>query len=105
AEGRVEPASQRTELIRSETRRTLARRGETRIVRSHSGLTVAAAGIDRSNLPAESILLLPRDPDASAATLRERLTATGLQLGVIISDTAGRPWRIGQTDHAIGVSG
>jgi len=105
AEGRVEPASQRTELIRSETRRTLARRGETRIVRSHSGLTVAAAGIDRSNLPAESILLLPRDPDASAATLRERLTATGLRLGVIISDTAGRPWRIGQTDHAIGVSG
>jgi len=105
AEGRVEPASQRTELIRSETRRTLARRGETRIVRSHSGLTVAAAGIDRSNLPAESILLLPRDPDASAATLRERLTATGTRLGVIISDTAGRPWRIGQTDHAIGVSG
>jgi coenzyme F420-0:L-glutamate ligase/coenzyme F420-1:gamma-L-glutamate ligase len=105
AEGRVEPAYQRTELIRSETSRTLARRGETRIVRSHSGLTVAAAGIDRSNLPAESILLLPRDPDASAATLRQRLTATGLRLGVIISDTAGRPWRIGQTDHAIGVSG
>jgi coenzyme F420-0:L-glutamate ligase / coenzyme F420-1:gamma-L-glutamate ligase len=105
AEGLVQPASRRAELIRSETNRTLARRGETRIVRSHSGLTLAAAGIDSSNLPAESILLLPRDPDASAATLRKRLAKTGLRLGVIISDTAGRAWRIGQTDHAIGVSG
>jgi coenzyme F420-0:L-glutamate ligase/coenzyme F420-1:gamma-L-glutamate ligase len=50
-------------------------------------------------------LLLPRDPDASAAELRERLTANGLRLGVIISDTAGRAWRLGQTDHAIGASG
>lgn len=105
AEGRVEEASRRAELISSETKRTLARRGETRIVRTHSGLTLAAAGIDRSNLPAESILLLPRDPDASAAELRERLTANGLRLGVIISDTAGRAWRLGQTDHAIGASG
>jgi coenzyme F420-0:L-glutamate ligase/coenzyme F420-1:gamma-L-glutamate ligase len=105
AEGRVEEASRRAELISSETRRTLARRGETRIVRTHNGLTLAAAGIDRSNLPAESILLLPHDPDASAAELRERLTANGLRLGVIISDTAGRAWRLGQTDHAIGASG
>ena len=105
AEGRVEEASRRTELISSETKRTLARRGETRIVRTHNGLTLAAAGIDRSNLPAGSILLLPRDPDASAAELRERLTGNGLRLGVIISDTAGRAWRLGQTDHAIGVSG
>jgi coenzyme F420-0:L-glutamate ligase / coenzyme F420-1:gamma-L-glutamate ligase len=106
AQGRIEPASRRTELITFETRRTVARRGETRIVRTHDGLTIAAAGIDRSNLSAESILQLPHDPDGSAAALRERLeTATSLRLGVIISDTAGRPWRIGQTDHAIGVSG
>ena len=106
AQGRIEPASRRTELIISETRRTLARRGETRIVRTRDGLTIAAAGIDSSNLPAESILRLPHNPDRSAAALRERLeTATNLRLGVIISDTAGRPWRIGQTDHAIGVSG
>jgi coenzyme F420-0:L-glutamate ligase / coenzyme F420-1:gamma-L-glutamate ligase len=106
AQGRIEPASRRTELITSETSRTVARRGETRIVRTHDGLTIAAAGIDTSNLSAESILLLPRDPDGSAAALRERLEiATNLRLGVIISDTAGRPWRIGQTDHAIGVSG
>jgi len=105
AEGRVEEASRRAELISSETKRTLARRGETRIVRTRNGLTLAAAGIDRSNLPAESILLLPRDPDASAAELREQLTVNGLRLGVIISDTAGRAWRLGQTDHAIGVCG
>jgi coenzyme F420-0:L-glutamate ligase/coenzyme F420-1:gamma-L-glutamate ligase len=106
AEGRIEPASRRIELITSQTQRTVARRGETRIVRTHDGLTIAAAGIDRSNLSPEFILLLPRDPDGSAAALRERLAAvTGLRLGVIISDTAGRPWRTGQTDHAIGVSG
>jgi coenzyme F420-0:L-glutamate ligase/coenzyme F420-1:gamma-L-glutamate ligase len=106
AEGRIEPASQRAELITSESRRTVARRSETRIVRTHGGLTVAAAGVDTSNVSAESILLLPRDPDASAANLRAQLVAaTRLRLGVIISDTAGRPWRTGQTDHAIGVCG
>jgi coenzyme F420-0:L-glutamate ligase / coenzyme F420-1:gamma-L-glutamate ligase len=106
AEGRIEPASQRAELITSESLRTVARRGETRIVRTHGGLTMAAAGVDTSNVSAESILLLPRDPNASAGALREQLVAaTGLRLGVIISDTAGRPWRMGQTDHAIGVSG
>ena len=106
AEGRIAPASRRAELITSESRRTVARRGETRIVRTHGGLTMAAAGVDASNVAAESILLLPHDPDSSAAALREQLaTATGLRLGVIISDTAGRPWRLGQTDHAIGVSG
>jgi coenzyme F420-0:L-glutamate ligase len=106
AQGRIEPASRRAELITSETRRTVARRGETRIVRTRDGLTIAAAGIDSSNLSAESVLRLPHNPDGSAAALRERLeTATNLRLGVIISDTAGRPWRIGQTDHAIGVSG
>jgi coenzyme F420-0:L-glutamate ligase / coenzyme F420-1:gamma-L-glutamate ligase len=106
AEGRIAPASRRAELITSESRRTVARRGETRIVRTHGGLTMAAAGVDASNVSAESILLLPHDSDASAAALREQLVAaTGLRLGVIISDTAGRPWRMGQTDHAIGLSG
>jgi coenzyme F420-0:L-glutamate ligase/coenzyme F420-1:gamma-L-glutamate ligase len=105
-EGRIEPASQRTEVITSETKHTVARRGETRIVRTHGGLTIAAAGIDRSNVSTESILLLPRDPDASAARLHQRLVSeSGLRLGVIVSDTAGRPWRTGQTDHAIGLSG
>jgi coenzyme F420-0:L-glutamate ligase len=105
-EGRIVPASRRAELITSESRRTVARRGETRIVRTHGGLTMAAAGVDTSNVSAESILLLPHDSDASAAALREQLvSATGHRLGVIISDTAGRPWRMGHTDHAIGLSG
>jgi coenzyme F420-0:L-glutamate ligase/coenzyme F420-1:gamma-L-glutamate ligase len=106
AEGLIQPASRRTELISAQTRRTVARRDETRIVRTNTGLTIAAAGIDRSNLASESILLLPPNPDASAATLRGQLAAaSGAQLGVIISDTAGRAWRLGQTDHAIGISG
>jgi len=106
AEGRTEPAAQRAEMIASETRHTVARRDETRIIRTRSGLTSAAAGIDRSNVSAESILLLPRDPDKSAAEIHMGLvTATGLRLGVVVSDTAGRPWRMGQTDHAIGISG
>jgi coenzyme F420-0:L-glutamate ligase/coenzyme F420-1:gamma-L-glutamate ligase len=106
AEGRVEQGLRRAELISSETRRTVARRGESRIVRTYGGLTVAAAGIDRSNVPAESILLLPHDPDASAAELHEQLVAaTGRRLGVVVTDTAGRPWRVGQTDHAIGICG
>ena len=57
AEGRIEPASRRAELITFESRRTVARRGETRIVRTHGGLTMAAAGVDTSNVAAESILL------------------------------------------------
>ena len=106
AEGCIQPASRRTEMITLETQRTVARRAETRIVRTRAGLTIAAAGIDNSNLATSSILLLPRDPDGSAALLRQRLqAATGLRLGVIISDTAGRPWRLGQTDHAIGIAG
>jgi coenzyme F420-0:L-glutamate ligase / coenzyme F420-1:gamma-L-glutamate ligase len=106
AEGRTEPAARRAAMIASETRHTVARREETRIVRTRRGLTIAAAGIDRSNVSTDSILLLPQDPDAGAAELHEQLTAaTGLRLGVVVSDTAGRPWRMGQTDHAIGVCG
>lgn len=106
AESRFLPADQREQAIDAEAVRTVARRGPTRIVRTRHGLTVAAAGVDNSNVSPESILLLPLDPDASAARLRHRLEAlTGLRLGVVISDTAGRAWRIGQTDQAIGSSG
>lgn len=106
AEGRFAAAAERETVITSETVRTVAWRGSTAIVRTRSGLTLAAAGIDRSNVESSAVLLLPVDPDASAARLRTTLQErTGLLLGVIISDTAGRPWRIGQTDQAIGVSG
>jgi coenzyme F420-0:L-glutamate ligase / coenzyme F420-1:gamma-L-glutamate ligase len=106
AEGRRLPATERRQAIAAETGRTVAYRDGTRIVRTRTGLTIAAAGVDRSNIDTASILLLPADPDASAARLRDELAErTGRTVGVIISDTAGRPWRIGQTDHAIGAAG
>lgn len=106
ASGRTAPASTREAEITAATERTVARRGPTRIVRTHVGLTMAAAGVDASNVSAGTIVLLPVDPDADAADLRAELQRrTGLPLGVVISDTAGRAWRIGQTDHAIGASG
>ena len=106
AEGRTVPAPDRASAIRAETARTVARRGVTAIVRNRRGLTLAAAGVDNSNVDPELILLLPEDPDASAEALRAALQQrTGLRLGVIVSDTAGRAWRIGQTDHAIGAAG
>jgi coenzyme F420-0:L-glutamate ligase/coenzyme F420-1:gamma-L-glutamate ligase len=106
AEGRRLPAAERRQAIAEETERTVAYRDGTRIVRTRIGLTIAAAGVDRSNIDRTSILLLPADPDASAARLREKVAErTGRAVGVIISDTAGRPWRIGQTDHAIGAAG
>lgn len=99
-------AGDRDSLIDAETDRVVARRGQTRIVRTHSGLTLAAAGIDASNLESGTVIPLPPDPDGAARDLRGRLEElTGVRLGVIVSDTAGRAWRIGQTDIAIGASG
>jgi coenzyme F420-0:L-glutamate ligase/coenzyme F420-1:gamma-L-glutamate ligase len=106
AEGRRLPGTERLQAVAAESVRTVAARGRTRIVRTRHGLTIAAAGVDRSNIDQGWILLLPADPDASAARLRDQLAErTGRTIGVIISDTAGRPWRIGQTDHAIGAAG
>jgi coenzyme F420-0:L-glutamate ligase/coenzyme F420-1:gamma-L-glutamate ligase len=106
SEGRHLPAAERRQAVAAETVRTVAYRRGTRIVRTRTGLTIAAAGVDRSNIDPASILLLPADPDGSAARIRDELARhTGRRIGVIISDTAGRPWRIGQTDHAIGVAG
>lgn len=106
AEGRIQPARERDAAIRGETRATVARRGGTAIVRTATGLVTAAAGVDTSNVAPELVLLLPTDPDGSAARLRDDLQqATGCRLAVVVSDTAGRPWRIGQTDHAIGAAG
>jgi coenzyme F420-0:L-glutamate ligase/coenzyme F420-1:gamma-L-glutamate ligase len=106
AEGRVASAADRAQAIAAETARTVARRDATRIVRTTRGLTLAAAGVDNSNVAQGSILLLPTNPDDSADRLRNELTArSGVRLGVLISDTAGRPWRVGQTDHVIGAAG
>lgn len=86
--------------------RVVARRGPTTIVRTHHGLTLAAAGVDASNVESGRVLLLPRDPDASARVLRRRLhELTGRRVGVVVTDTAGRAWREGQTDLAVGAAG
>ncbi|WP_332643935.1 coenzyme F420-0:L-glutamate ligase [Aeromicrobium sp.] len=96
----------REALLDAATDRIVARRGQTRIVRTHSGLTLAAGGIDASNIEPGSVVPLPEDPDQSARDLRNALIElAGVQLGVIITDTVGRAWRIGQTDIAIGAAG
>lgn len=96
----------REALLDAETDRVVARRGQTRIVRTNSGLTLAAGGIDASNVEEGSVVPLPEDPDQSAKDLRTALVPlAGVQLGVIITDTVGRAWRIGQTDIAIGAAG
>jgi coenzyme F420-0:L-glutamate ligase/coenzyme F420-1:gamma-L-glutamate ligase len=110
AEGRLITANDREDAITSETRRLVASRtsahGTTRIVETHLGLVMAAAGVDASNVPDGTIALLPVDPDASAKHLATALRARfGLAIGVILSDTFGRPWRDGQTDVAIGAAG
>jgi len=94
------------EVIAERTARVVARRGPTRIVRTHQGLTMAAAGVDASNLDAGSVLPLPDDPDDQARRIRATIAErAAVKVGVIISDTAGRAWRMGQTDLAIGCAG
>lgn len=106
AEGRIVEAADRQAAIDAEAVRVVARRGELRIVESRLGLVMAAAGVDASNTAAGTILLLPEDPDASARALRAGLRdALGVDVGVIVTDTFGRPWRSGLTDVAIGAAG
>ncbi len=95
------------EVILGESMEVLRAKPNVLITRHRLGLVMAQAGVDRSNVPgAESALLLPVDPDRSAAGLRERLGATfGVAVGVIISDSFGRPWRLGTTNVAIGAAG
>jgi coenzyme F420-0:L-glutamate ligase/coenzyme F420-1:gamma-L-glutamate ligase len=105
AEGRV-VAGTRDDALPGETARVVARRGPTTIVRTHHGLTLAAAGIDASNVEPGSVVLLPVDPDGSARAIRARLLElTGRTVGVVVTDTAGRAWREGQTDLAVGAAG
>lgn len=106
AEGRAVRAPDREAAIDAETVRLVARRRGTRIVETRHGLVLAAAGVDASNVENGTILLLPADPDASARALRAGIWArSGRNVGVIISDSLGRPWRQGVVDVAIGVAG
>ena len=105
SEGRVIRAD-REEAIDAEAVRVVARRGQTRIVETRHGLVLAAAGVDSSNTAPGTVVLLPEDPDGSARRLRKALSERrGVSVGVVVTDTMGRPWRAGQTDAAIGVAG
>ena len=107
AEGRVEQADDHLAVVLREARRVRRRRDELVIAETEHGFVCANAGVDRSNAPGEGwVVLLPRDPDASAARLREALAARfGVAPAVIVTDSFGRPWRQGTADVAVGVAG
>jgi coenzyme F420-0:L-glutamate ligase/coenzyme F420-1:gamma-L-glutamate ligase len=106
AEGRIVPAAERAAATAVEVKRVLRRAGDMVIAETSHGFVCANAGVDASNVPGDDVVLLPLDPDASARRIRSRLTAlAGADVGVIVSDTFGRAWRLGQTDVAIGVAG
>ncbi len=115
AEGRAvplpaDPAERervRRETIAAETVRVVARRGDLVIAETRHGLVGANALVDNSNAGGDALLPLPLDPDASAARLRERLAELdgGNDIAVVITDTLGRPWRVGVTDVAVGLAG
>jgi coenzyme F420-0:L-glutamate ligase/coenzyme F420-1:gamma-L-glutamate ligase len=107
AEGRVAPVADKEEMVERESARLLRRTaGGMWISETRHGFVCANAGIDASNVPGENIALLPVDPDLSARSIRARIRhLTGTDVAVIVSDTFGRAWRLGQTNVAIGVAG
>lgn len=105
AEGQLVPSNTREAIIDEETVRVIAQRGSTKIVETKHGLIMAAAGVDASNAPKGMILKLPVDSDLSARKLRTEFQKIAQPIGVIVTDTMGRAWRLGLTDNAIGVAG
>jgi coenzyme F420-0:L-glutamate ligase/coenzyme F420-1:gamma-L-glutamate ligase len=94
------------ETVAAETARLVARRGRLVIAETRHGLVGANALVDASNAGGDRLVLLPRDPDASAARLRAAIRARdGHDVAVVVTDTLGRPWRLGQTDVAVGLAG
>jgi coenzyme F420-0:L-glutamate ligase/coenzyme F420-1:gamma-L-glutamate ligase len=106
AEGRTVPGTDREAAIDAEAVRVVARRGPLRVVETRHGFVMAAAGVDGSNTAAGTVLLLPVDPDASARSLRAGLRSRlGVTVGVLVTDTFGRPWREGLVDAVVGAAG
>ncbi|MEX2446504.1 MAG: coenzyme F420-0:L-glutamate ligase [Dehalococcoidia bacterium] len=95
------------EAVLRESRRIIRQAGPVLITETHHGLKMANAGVDASNVGgADLVCLLPVDPDASCRALRDAVREqTGAEVAVVMTDTFGRPWRIGQTNVAIGVAG
>ena len=95
-----------TEVVLRESRRVIRMTERALIVETRHGFVCANAGVDRSNVPGGKVTCLPDDPDASARRIANRLRRrTGLSIPVIVSDTFGRPWRLGLVNVAIGASG
>jgi coenzyme F420-0:L-glutamate ligase/coenzyme F420-1:gamma-L-glutamate ligase len=108
SEGRIVPEGEagRAGWVASETRRVVARRGDLVIAVTRQGFVCANAGVDASNVAEGFLTLLPEDPDASAEELRLAFqSGFGVQVGVIVTDTFGRPWRHGVVNVAIGCAG
>ncbi len=107
AEGRVVPVADRDASIASESARIIRRTPSGMVIsETRHGFVCANAGVDASNVDGDHVALLPVDPDASARRIRSRIKhLTGVDVAVVISDTFGRAWRLGQTDVAIGVAG
>ena len=94
------------ELLQSESKKIIRKRGDLVIAKTHHGFICANAGIDRSNVKKNLALLLPEDPNKSADKFRKKFESlANLPIAVIISDTFGRAWRKGQVNFAIGSSG
>jgi coenzyme F420-0:L-glutamate ligase/coenzyme F420-1:gamma-L-glutamate ligase len=94
------------EVVLRESKRVIRQIGPVLITETHHGFCCANSGVDQSSSGAAGrVLVLPKDPDASARRLRRRFAELGVDVAVVISDTFGRPWREGQTDVAIGVAG
>ena len=110
ARGLTAPLDEREAVIAAQSVRTVAARrtpaGLASIVEAAAGPVMAAAGVDASNVAEGTVLLLPADADAEARALRAGLRElTGADVGVVVTDTAGRAWREGQVDFALGVAG
>ena len=107
SEGRLVAAADKAAAVAAESWKVLRRSpGGMVISETRHGFVCANAGVDESNVEKGTIALLPLDPDASARRIRSKIEhATGTRIGVIVSDTFGRAWRLGQTDVAIGVAG
>ena len=94
------------DLLMGEVNRVIRRRGELIIAKTKHGFICANAGIDKSNVKKNTVLLLPEDPNKSAHSYRKKMESlTGKKIAVIVSDTFGRAWRKGQVNFAIGSSG
>lgn len=112
ADDLVPTTDDRAALVLAESDRVVSERatstGTTRVVAALAGPVMAGAGIDASNTGSSELLLLPHDPDAAAAGLRAAVVGAWgepVRVGVVLSDTAGRPWRAGLTDFALGLAG